>query len=134
MRLRTGPLTSKLESWLHLILVASILLYAYAPFLDHWLDRDVYARPHTHIHLSTAAAPLPFQQTLATEDHAGHDAHEETVFCALNIDALLSLLLFFFVVPPGPVAAPDMLAARLAPVCLDVSIVYLSTLDPPPTI
>lgn len=136
MRLRTARLSDKRGTWLHLLLVAGILLYVYSPFLDHWLDKDVYSRPHTHINI---AAPGLAQQSLlpdATDaaSHGEHGEHDDGYICLLNIDALLSLLLSIFIAPQTLISVPDTLAAELAHTYFDVTIVYLSSLDPPPTI
>lgn len=136
MRLHSKTARGELSRWLHLILVAGVLVYLYSPLLDHLLDKDVYARPHTHIHVA-GGVPQQLQShegESAASGHLDHEAHEEGVLCMLNIDALLSLWLSMLIVADTLPAPQEPLAASLAATCLDVSLIYLSSLDPPPNI
>lgn len=128
------PRRERPKAWLHILLAAGVLLYLYSPFLDHLLDRDVYLRPHTHVHVAESIIPR-LAMPGSSEDSASasdHNEHDNSVLCILNIDAILSLLLTF----SGPdylLAGPQsLLSGSLVPVCLDVSLVYLLTLNPPP--
>lgn len=136
MRLRGTPLSGKLNIWLHLLLAAGVLAYVYSPLLDHVMDKGVYSRPHTHLHFAGELSQRPshFREDHPATDHDEHDDADESVICLLNIDALLSLLLSIFILPDTPAAPQEPLVGNLDANCLDVSLVYLSSLDPPPNI
>jgi hypothetical protein len=67
-------------------------------------------------------------------DHSDHDEQDENVICLLEIDALLSLLLSIFIVPDTLLASQDSLSTTLVATYLDVSIIFLPSVDPPPNI
>jgi hypothetical protein len=118
--------------------VLGIFLYLYSPLLDHWLGNEVYARPHTHVHVSKEIVSQfsPYHETDSSGyslDQAQHE-HEEGVLCFLDIDALLALLLVFNIAPQAQLVQHLPLVFELAPFYFRVSIIYLSSLDPPPTI
>ena len=128
----------KQNTCLHLFLVAGIFLYLYSPVLDHWLGNEAYPRPHTHVHISGGSIS---QLSLDQEpDLSGFSVdqtrqeHEEGVLCFLNIDAPLTLLLAFDMVPPVQLVQHLPLVFELVPFYFPVSIIHLSALDPPPTI
>jgi hypothetical protein len=136
MRLRTAPLNEKLNTWLHLLLVVGVFAYLYSPLVDHLRDSSVYSRPHTHIYVAgnILPQPAPFSETDPVAEHSDHDEQDENVICLLNIDALLSLLLSFFIVPDTLPTSQDSLGTSLVATYLDVSIIYLASVDPPPNI
>lgn len=137
LRRRSVPRREQPNTWLHLLLAAGILLYLYSPFLDHWLGKDVYSRPHTHVHVADGALSQLLQLRMIDaagdhSDHGEHDEHDDGFLCLLDIDALLSLLHTFSVPSPDSVSPHNVLVGGLAPTCLDVSLIYLGSLDPPP--
>lgn len=136
MRLRAAPINKNLKTWLHLLLVVGVFAYLYSPLVDHLLESPVYARTHTHVHFpgDNLLQPASFRESDGFVDHSGHDEQDESVICLLDIDALLSLLLSIFIVPDTLLASQDSLVTGLAASYLDVSIVYLSSADPPPNI
>jgi hypothetical protein len=136
LRLRAARLSEKLNTWLHFLLVAGVLVYLYSPLLDHLLDKDIYSRPHTHIYVAGNILPQlsQFRESDSLIDNSDQDEHDNGVICLLNIDTLLSLLLSIFIVPQTLLAPQDPLVVNLVTTYLDVSLIYLSSLDPPPNI
>ena len=138
MGLQTASFVRKQKACLHFLLVLGVFLYLYSPLLDHWLGNEVYARPHTHVHISE---DITSQYSLHHEpDSAGYTAaqdqheHEEGFLCFLDIDAVLALLLAFNMVAQAQLVQHSPLVSELVPFYLPVSILHLSSLDPPPTI
>jgi len=110
-------------------------MYLYSPLLDHLLDRGVYSRPHTHVHVAgniTVQLSHYFPASDFGIDNSRHD--EQGVTCLLNIDALLFLLLSIFLAPQTSLAPQHSPGVTFVTTCLDVSLIYLSSLDPPPNI
>ena len=126
----------RLNTWLHLLLVVGVFAYLYSPLLDHLRDNSVYSRPHIHIHVAgnNLQQLAQFRESDTVVDHSDHGEKDESVICLLNIDALLSLLLSIFIVPDTLLASQDSLVTSLVATYRDVSIIYLSSLDPPPNI
>ena len=122
----------------HLFLVLGIFLYLYSPLLDHWLGNEVHVRPHTHVHVSNdiLSQLSPHHDT----DSSGYSVekdqheHEEGVICFLDIDALSALLLAFNITLQAQPVQHLPLVFELVSFYFRVSIVYLPSLDPPPTI
>lgn len=136
MRLQAKQSTKKWNICLHLFLVVGVFLYLYSPFLDHWLGNGFYVRPHTHAHISEE---MMSQVSLHGEtDSFGvageHEEEEENVLCSLDIQALLSLLLPFNMVSQTQLARDSSLVMKAVSFYWEVSIIYLSSLDPPPNI
>ncbi len=123
------------KAWLHVLLAAGILLYLYSPLLDHLLHRESYSVPHIHVQVpeSFLSQHTNLHGTDAVDGSSDHDQHDENVLCFLNIDALLSLLLQFTPPLQTLIGPQNLLLGGLDPVCLDVTLVYLQTFDPPPT-
>ena len=136
MSLRAAPSAKKQKAWLHLLLVAGIFLYLYSPLLDHWLGNGAHSRPHTHTHVArnVILEATHFHESTSVEKLSEHGEHEEGVLCMLDIDALLALVLTFTSAPPIPLEPQQPLIIGSAPSYLGVSIIYLSSLDPPPNI
>ena len=135
---QTALAMKKRNSCLHLLLVAGIFLYLYSPLLDHWLGNEAYARPHTHVHISDDV----ISQISLDQEHdlsgflidQTQQEHEEGVLCFLNIDAPLALLLAFHMAPQVQLVQHLPLVFELVPFYFPVSIIHISSLDPPPTI
>lgn len=128
-----------MKRFLHLFLVLQVFLYLYSPLLDHWLGNETHARLHTHVHVSNNITPQfslhhkpHSSENMVEQEH--HEHHEEGVLCLLDIDVLLALLLAFDIVPQAQLGHHQPLAFELVPYYFRVSIVYLASLDPPPTI
>jgi hypothetical protein len=117
-----------------LFLVLGIFSYLYSPLLDHWLGNEVYARPHTHVHVSKdtiSQFSLHHEPDLSgnSVEQEQHE-HEEGVLCLLDIEALLALLLAFNIAIQAQLVQQLPLVFELVPFYFPVSIIYLSSLDP----
>jgi hypothetical protein len=112
------------------------VVYVYSPLLDHLLDKDVYSRPHTHVHVASHILPQLSRsyERDSVLDSSGQDEDDQGIICLLNIDALLSLLFSIFITPHTPLVSQDSPGVSLVTTYLDVSLIYLSSLDPPPNI
>ena len=137
MGLLTTSFGRKQKTYLHLLLVLGMFIYLYSPLLDHWLGFEIYARPHTHLHVSKdIIRQISFGHETDLSglviDQEQHE-HEEGVLCFLDIDALLAILLAFNIASHTQLVQHLPLISKLVPVCNDVSIIYLPSLDPPPT-
>lgn len=134
---QTASFVWKRKTCLHLLLVMGVFLYLYSPFLDHWLGNETYARPHTHAHVfeDIVLQISPQHVTDSLGIHIDHDhQHEEGFLCFLDIDALLTLLLAFFIVPNAQFAQHPPLVFEIVYFYCQVSIIDLASLDPPPNI
>lgn len=126
------PLTQKQKSSLHLLLVFGIVLYVYTPLLDHWLEREHYTRPHTHIHLPESFVIGDIEDYFIgdIEDYfSKHSDHQEGILCLLDIKTLIYVIPninVVFVVQDIP------LVFGLTPYSVHASNIYLPSLDPPP--
>lgn len=136
MRLQTASFVRKQKTNLHLLLVMGVFLYLYSPFLDHWLGNEAYARPHSHARVSEEILSQisPHHEIDSSKYAVDQDQHEEGVFCFLNIDALLALLLAFIIVSNAQLGQHPPLVFKLAHSVNQVSIIHLASLDPPPNI
>ena len=132
MGLQTAPFAKRQKTWLHLVLVMGIFLYLYSPFLDHLLGNEVYARPHTHIHLSLSESSSHSEFGLVGGAHE-QEHHDEGVLCFLDIDALLALMLALSTVAGIYLLQHLPLGSKVPPFYILVSIIYLALIDPPPT-
>ena len=135
MGLLTRSLAKKLQTYLHLLLVMGIFLYLYSPLLEHLLGSEASARLHTHIHVSEDVIShlFPHDELDLSDDAANQDPHEheEGVLCLLDNN---TVLLAFSMIPQAQIAHRLPLVSELVPFYFPVSIIYLSSLDPPPTI
>jgi hypothetical protein len=125
------------KAWLQIFLAATLFLYLYSPFLDHWLGNTHYGRPHTHISLPAAvlSAASGNAEAAPAAHEGGHEAHEEDVLCLLDIDALL-IVLDFDVRPnfwPGPNLDASLVFDFQAAL-MTANPIFVSALDPPPRI
>jgi hypothetical protein len=136
LRLRLGPIREKLHTWLQIFLIAGVLVYVYSPLLDHLLEKDVYSRPHTHFHVAGSVLPqlAQFHERDFIAGYDPHDEQDEGFICFLNVDVLLSLMLSIFIMPHPAPEPRDPLVTDLVTTYLDVSLVYLSSIDPPPNL
>jgi hypothetical protein len=116
--------------------VAGIFLYLYSPLLDHWLGNGTHSRPHSHTQVASrivleGAHSLEHTSVATTGEHG---EHEEEVLCLLDIDALLALVLTVTGASPVSLEPQQPLVFGAFASYLDVSVIYLSSLDPPPNI
>lgn len=113
-------------------------MYLYGPLLDHWLGSEVYTRPHTHVHVSKdiiSQSPLHHEPDSSVYSvDKNHHEHEEGILCFLDIDALLALLLVFNIAPQAQLVQQTPLVFEMIHVYHQVSIIHLTSLDPPPNI
>ena len=127
-------LAQKTKLGLHLFLVVGIVFYLFTPLLEHWLGYENYARPHTHIHFVDEASSTIFG--LSQFEHEEHfteaEEHEAGFLCLLNINALFYVALNFNAPLTACTIQNSTLIFDLSLTYLQVSTIYLSSLDPPP--
>ena len=122
--LQLASVTQKQKTPLHLLLVIGIILYVYLPLLDHWLEHEHYARPHTHIHL-----PEDTFYGKTGRLFLEHQASEESALCLLDIKTLICVLPNVNIV----LTLQDVLLNFGLPFYqVYVAAIYLPLLDPPP--
>ncbi len=134
MRNQIFSFEKKQKTILHLVLVLGVFSYLYSPFLDHFFDHEVYARPHNHIHfpIEILAQNSIHYEPGSIMHHDGHEHHEEGFLCFLDIDALLALLLAFNITPDDQFVCHHPLVFGFDLVYFHISILHLSPLNPPP--
>ena len=134
--MRLALFARKMRAWLHLVLVAGIFLYLYSPLLDHWIGNDAHSRPHNHTHvaLSELYETAHNHEVAVGGEHGEHKAHGDGVLCLLDIEAFLSLVYTFVDAEPFPVEPHNSLVLSAFPAYSAISVIYLSSLDPPPNI